>query len=115
MPKRLAQLCIKQSLDVFRCRSLGLQTKLDIRKTSFERRRGKSAVAGSLPKVVVLAGPTAVGKTHLSLALAQRLDGEIISADSVQVYKGLDIGSAKVCAAPNRFAYVFAAVAGLSV
>lgn len=47
-------------------------------------------------RVLVLTGPTAVGKTQLSLALAQRLDGEIVSADSVQVYKGLDIGSDKI-------------------
>ena len=49
------------------------------------------------PKVLVVTGPTAVGKTAVSLALAERLNGEIISADSVQVYKGLDIGSDKVC------------------
>ena len=48
------------------------------------------------PKVVVVTGPTAVGKTELSLLLAEALQGEIISADSVQVYNGLDIGSAKV-------------------
>ena len=48
------------------------------------------------PKVVVITGPTAVGKTELSLLLAERLQGEIISADSVQVYRGLDVGSAKV-------------------
>lgn len=48
------------------------------------------------PKVLVVTGPTAVGKTAVSLALAERLNGEIISADSVQVYKGLDIGSDKV-------------------
>ena len=46
--------------------------------------------------LVVLAGPTAAGKTELSLALARALDGEIISADSMQVYKGMDIGSAKI-------------------
>lgn len=46
--------------------------------------------------LIVIAGPTAVGKTAVSVRLAQLLDGEIISADSVQVYKGLDIGSAKV-------------------
>ncbi|KAK9829894.1 hypothetical protein WJX72_008519 [[Myrmecia] bisecta] len=46
--------------------------------------------------VVVLTGATAVGKTHASLALAERLNGEIISADSVQVYTGLDIGSDKI-------------------
>ena len=47
------------------------------------------------PRVLVLTGPTAVGKTQLSLALAEHLDGEIVSADSVQVYRGLDIGSDK--------------------
>jgi len=44
---------------------------------------------------VVLAGPTAVGKTALSLELAQRHGAEIVGADSVQVYRGLDLGSAK--------------------
>lgn len=48
------------------------------------------------PRIIIITGPTAVGKTKLSLELAKRLDGEIISADSVQVYKGLDIGSDKV-------------------
>mgnify|MGYP006414360579 CR=1 FL=1 len=46
-------------------------------------------------KVLVLAGPTAVGKTEMSLLLARALGGEIISADSMQVYRGLDIGTAK--------------------
>ena len=46
-------------------------------------------------KVIVLAGPTAVGKTALSLQLAEYLGGEIVSADSMQVYKGMDIGTAK--------------------
>lgn len=48
------------------------------------------------PKVILLAGPTACGKTNLSFMLAQALNGEIISADSMQVYKGMDIGTAKV-------------------
>lgn len=48
------------------------------------------------PKVIVITGPTAVGKTKLGLELAKRIGGEIISADSVQVYRGLDIGSDKV-------------------
>jgi tRNA dimethylallyltransferase len=47
-------------------------------------------------RVIVLAGPTGVGKTALSIALAQALGGEIVSADSVQVYRGMDIGTAKV-------------------
>ena len=47
-------------------------------------------------KVLVLAGPTAVGKTELSLKLAEKLNGEIISTDSMQIYKYMDIGSAKI-------------------
>lgn len=46
--------------------------------------------------LIIIAGPTAVGKTSTSVALARALQGEIVSADSVQVYRGLDIGSAKV-------------------
>ncbi len=48
------------------------------------------------PPLVILAGPTAVGKTKLSVSLAKQINGEIISADSMQVYKFMDIGSAKV-------------------
>ncbi|WP_066288746.1 tRNA (adenosine(37)-N6)-dimethylallyltransferase MiaA [Bacillus sp. FJAT-29937] len=47
-------------------------------------------------KLVVLIGPTAVGKTKLSVELAKRLNGEIISGDSMQIYKGMDIGTAKI-------------------
>jgi predicted AAA+ superfamily ATPase len=46
-------------------------------------------------KVIVIAGPTAVGKSALAIELCKLLNGEIISADSVQVYRGLDIGSNK--------------------
>ena len=46
--------------------------------------------------LVVLTGPTAVGKTKLSIALAKAINGEILSADSMQVYKHMDIGSAKI-------------------
>lgn len=46
--------------------------------------------------LIILTGPTAVGKTRLSVELAKRIGGEIISADSMQVYRGMDIGSAKV-------------------
>jgi tRNA dimethylallyltransferase len=49
-----------------------------------------------LPKLVVVAGPTASGKSALGIRLAQEFQGEIVSADSRQVYRGLDIGSAKV-------------------
>ena len=46
--------------------------------------------------LIILTGPTAVGKTALSIALAKSVDAEIISADSMQVYRGMDIGSAKI-------------------
>ncbi|MDD3218447.1 MAG: tRNA (adenosine(37)-N6)-dimethylallyltransferase MiaA [Lachnospiraceae bacterium] len=46
--------------------------------------------------LIILTGPTAVGKTSLSIALAKQLNGEIISADSMQVYRHMDIGSAKI-------------------
>lgn len=46
--------------------------------------------------IIVLTGPTAVGKTALSIGLAKRINGSIISADSMQIYKHMDIGSAKI-------------------
>ncbi len=49
-------------------------------------------------KLIILTGPTAVGKTDLSIRLAKAVNGEIISADSIQVYRKLDIGSAKITA-----------------
>lgn len=49
-----------------------------------------------MKKVLFILGPTAVGKTYFSVKLAQKFNGEIISSDSVQIYRGLDIGSAKV-------------------
>ena len=48
--------------------------------------------------LIILTGPTAVGKTALSIRLAKALDGEIVSADSMQVYRHMDIGSAKITA-----------------
>lgn len=48
------------------------------------------------PKVLVITGPTATGKTALSVSLAKELDGEVVSADSMQLYKRMDIGTAKV-------------------
>ena len=44
----------------------------------------------------ILTGPTAVGKTSLSIRAAKAFDGEIVSADSMQVYKGMDVGTAKI-------------------
>ena len=49
-----------------------------------------------MKKVLVIVGPTAVGKTALSIQLAQKYQGEIISGDSMQIYRQLDIGTAKV-------------------
>jgi len=49
-----------------------------------------------MPRLIVIVGPTAVGKTSLSLAIAKHFDAEVISADAMQFYKGLDIGTAKI-------------------
>ena len=49
----------------------------------------------SKPKVIVICGPTASGKTSLSIELAKKINGEIISSDSMQIYKDMDIGTAK--------------------
>lgn len=51
-----------------------------------------------MDKVLVIVGPTAVGKTALSIQLAKKYDGEIISGDSMQIYRNLNIGTAKVTA-----------------
>ncbi|XP_047334014.1 tRNA dimethylallyltransferase 9 [Impatiens glandulifera] len=53
------------------------------------------SAADKREKVIVISGPTGAGKSRLALELAKRLNGEIVSADSVQVYHGLDVGSAK--------------------
>ena len=49
-----------------------------------------------MDRIVVFVGPTASGKTALSVALAKKLRGEVISADSMQIYRGMDVGTAKV-------------------
>jgi len=54
------------------------------------------------PRPIFIAGPTAVGKSAVALELAELLDGEIISVDSMQVYRGLDIGTAKPSAAEQQ-------------
>ncbi len=56
----------------------------------------------NLPKCIIIAGPTASGKTSLSVSLALDLDGEIINADSMQVYRGMDIGTAKPTSQEKR-------------
>lgn len=57
--------------------------------------RMPSRAEDPLPPLIVIVGPTAVGKTALSLRLAETVGGEIVSADSRQVYRGMDIGTAK--------------------
>lgn len=59
-------------------------------------KRNLSELCKNMKPLVILTGPTAVGKTELSIELARTIGGEIISADSMQVYKGMDIGSAKI-------------------
>jgi tRNA dimethylallyltransferase len=56
----------------------------------------------SLPPIVAVVGATASGKTGLSLDLAERLDGEVVNTDAMQVYRGMDIGTAKLPLAERR-------------
>ncbi len=65
----------------------GGEKSLPFRSSEIENRQSEI--------LIVIVGPTAVGKTRLSLRLAEEFDGEIISADSRQVYRGMDIGTAK--------------------
>jgi tRNA dimethylallyltransferase len=75
----------------------------DTKQPAARQRRGLNLFSHSVivrsvnkPKILVIVGPTASGKTSLSIELAKRFNGEVVSADSRQVYRGLDIGSAKV-------------------
>lgn len=49
-----------------------------------------------MKKIIIICGPTAVGKTHVGIELAKRYEGEVVSADSQQIWRGMDIGTAKV-------------------
>jgi tRNA dimethylallyltransferase len=60
------------------------------------------ARVSQISNLLVVVGPTAVGKTALAIDLAQRLEGEIVSADSRQIYRGMDIGTAKPSQADQR-------------
>src|SRR5512143_4279642 len=55
--------------------------------------------------ILIIAGPTAVGKTEASILLAQELSAEIVSADSMQIYRGMDIGTAKPTKEQRRIVY----------
>src|SRR5450631_2041039 len=63
-------------------------------RRAFRRRVGRGELASTVP-VIAVVGPTASGKSDLALSLAQRLDGEIVNADAMQLYRGMDIGTAK--------------------
>lgn len=70
--------------------------------------------------LIIIAGPTAVGKTALSIELAKKLNGEIISGDSMQVYRGMDIGTAKIsvaemCGVPHHLIDICEPLEGFSV
>ncbi len=67
-------------------------------KSRIERCEGSSPSSGTMkrPKVIVILGPTATGKSDLAVEMARELGGEVISADSRQVYRGLDIGAGKI-------------------
>ncbi|MFF3322897.1 tRNA (adenosine(37)-N6)-dimethylallyltransferase MiaA [Streptomyces sp. NPDC002889] len=63
--------------------------------------------AAPAPRVIAVVGPTAAGKSDLGVFLAQRLNGEVVNADSMQLYRGMDIGTAKLtteerCGIPHR-------------
>lgn len=62
----------------------------------------RGPVPAEVAKVVAVVGPTAAGKSALSLALAHALDGEVVNADSMQLYRGMDIGTAKLSPAERE-------------
>lgn len=78
--------------------SSSCQKKQPLEQSPFLPLEKKTKIFNPLkaPKVLLISGPTATGKTALSLLLAEMLKGEIVSCDSMQVYRGMDIGTAKV-------------------
>ncbi|KAG0477733.1 hypothetical protein HPP92_012452 [Vanilla planifolia] len=75
----------------------------DLRRMSNDSTpRSSSGPNEKKEKVIVIAGPTGAGKSRLALELAKKLNGEVISADSVQVYRGLDVGSSKPSIAEQK-------------
>lgn len=77
-------------------------TKANIWNLEGEIYEGKDLSAGR--QVIVIAGPTASGKSDVAIKLARKFNGEVISADSRQIYKGMDIGSGKITKAEQRMA-----------
>lgn len=70
-------------------------SNIEIEREESDLNRTREQASGRQPPLVVILGPTAVGKTDLAIQLAERLDGEIVSADSRLFYRGMDIGTAK--------------------
>src|SRR5262245_43848194 len=66
-----------------------------VRRGALRRRLSRRELALK-PQVIAVVGPTAAGKSALGLALAHELGGEVVNADSMQLYRGLDIGTAKL-------------------
>lgn len=79
------------------CRNGGMVYAIDSKSVA-ERLEGSSPSSGTMQKgkIIIILGSTASGKTSLSVELAKKFDGEIVSADSRQVYAGLDLGTGKV-------------------
>ena len=63
---------------------------------SADRHKTGADLVRDKPLLIVVAGPTASGKSDLAIRLARKFNGEIVSADSRQVYRGMDIGTGKV-------------------
>ncbi|HEX6484847.1 MAG TPA: tRNA (adenosine(37)-N6)-dimethylallyltransferase MiaA [Ktedonobacteraceae bacterium] len=83
----------KRQVNEISALAVGAGVVVDAERTSFSEKLGSEK---PLQDLVVVLGPTASGKSALGIVLAQRFQGEIVSADSRQVYRGLDIGTAKV-------------------
>src|SRR5690606_31965371 len=64
--------------------------------------RGVANTGAGIGRLVVISGPTGTGKSDLALELAERVDGEVVNADSMQLYRGMDIGTAKLAPAERR-------------
>ena len=76
-------------------REIGTESQADASRPQQPSPHADAAGGRDLPPLIAIVGPTAVGKTALSLRLAEALGGEIVSADSRQVYRGMDTGTAK--------------------